>query len=363
MRKANIKKWGKLGVILAVFATLLLLPQPGQYHTTYVQGYGYGAGGDNPPPEGTSESVTGATTSDGVFTETTTLESADNELSLVIPEGTVGQTEDGDRLARISITKVIGPPAPPEDNDFLGLTYDLEPDGATFNPPITITFTYNPNWIPSGLGPENLDLRYYDEDTKTWVPLDPKDITIDPNTNTISAQISHFTHYSVMVHTAPAEFTVSDLSISPAEFEVAEKSTISVAVANIGDVSGTTRVTLKLNGVDVTSKLVTLAGHESQTVSFTTVHGEPGSYKVDIDGLSGTFTVKPATVKPVVITSTVPSVTAPAVEYPAPTAPTPPPVPAPVPAPTPWLAIIISLVASVTVAVIIVWYYGFRREY
>ena len=363
MRKANIKKWGKLGVILAVFATLLLLPQPVQYYTAYGQGYSYGDA--DPPPEGTSESVTGVTTSGGEFTETTTLKSADNDLSLVIPEGTVGQTADGDRLAKVSITKVIGPPAPPEDNDFIGLTYDLEPDGATFDPPITITFTYNPNWIPSGLGPENLDLRYYDEDTKTWIPLDPKDITIDPNTNTISAQISHFTYYSVMVHTAPAEFTVSDLAISPAEFEVAEKSTISVAVANIGDVSGTTKITLKLNGVDVTSKLVTLAGHESQTVSFATVQGKPGSYKVDIDGLSGTFTVKPATVKPVVITSTVPSVTAPAVEYPAPTAtaPTPPAMPAPVPAPTPWLAIIISLVASGVVAIIIVWYYGFRSEY
>ena len=362
MRKANIKKWVKLGVILAVFATLLLLPQPVQHYTTYVQGYG--AGGDNPPPPSSGGSVTGVTTSGGEFTETTTFTSGDGDLILVIPEGTVGETEDGDRLSRISITKVIGPPAPPEDNDFIGLTYDLEPDGATFDPPITITFTYNPNWIPSGLGPENLDLRYYDEDTKTWVPLDPQDIIIDPNTNTISALISHFTYYGVMVHTAPAEFTVSDLSISPAEFEVAEKSTISVDVANIGDVSGTTRVTLKLNGVEVTSTLVTLAGHDSQTVSFTTVQGEPGSYKVDIDGLSGTFTVKPATVKPVVITSTVPSVTAPAVEYPAPTAPAlPPAMPAPVPAPTPWLAIIISLVATGIVAIIIVWYYGFRSEY
>ena len=159
MRKAIIKKWIKLSVILAVFAILLLLPQPVQYYTAY----GYGYGGDNPPPPSSGGSVTGITTSGGEFTETTTFTSGDEDLILVIPEGTVGQTEDGDRLSRISITKVIGPPTPPEDNDFIGLTYDLEPDGATFDPPITITFTYNPNWIPSGLGPENLDLRYYDE--------------------------------------------------------------------------------------------------------------------------------------------------------------------------------------------------------
>jgi len=357
MRKANIKKWAKLAVILAVFATLLLLPKPSQQYMVYGQ-VGYG----EPPPPTTGGGVGGITTSGGVFTKETTFKSDDENLTLTIPKGTVGQTKSGDPLPEVRITRAH-PQAPPQDMSFIGLNYDLEPDGATFDPPIMVTFTYNPGWIPSGLGPESLTLGYYDQDTQQWVMLDAGDITIDPNTNTITASISHFTVFSVMALTAPAEFTISNLTISPAEFEVAEKSTISVAVANIGDVSGTTRVTLKLNGVAVSSKLVKLAGHESQTVSFTTVQGEPGSYKVDIDGLSGTFTVKPATVKPVVITSAVPSVTAPAVEYPAPTAPTPPAVPAPVPAPTPWLAIIISLVASVTVAVIIVWYYGFRSEY
>ncbi|MQY80901.1 MAG: hypothetical protein GH158_01470 [Dehalococcoidia bacterium] len=359
MRKANIKKWGKLAVMLAVFATLLLLPKPSQLQVAYGQGYGYD---DEPAPPTTGGGVGGVTTSGGVFTKETTFKSDDENLTLTIPKGTVGQTKAGDPLPEVRITGVH-PQAPPQDMSFIGLNYDLEPDGATFDPPVMVTFTYNPGWIPSGLGPESLTLGYYDQDTQQWVMLDAGDITIDPNTNTITASISHFTVFSVMALTAPAEFTISNLTISPAEFEVAEKSTISVAVANIGDVSGTTRVTLKLNGVAVSSKLVKLAGHESQTVSFTTVQGEPGSYKVDIDGLSGTFTVKPATVKPVVITSAVPSVTAPAVEYPAPTAPTPPAVPAPVPAPTPWLAIIISLVASVIVAVIIVWYYGFRSEY
>jgi hypothetical protein len=166
-----------------------------------------------------------------------------------------------------------------------------------------------------------------------------------------------------MAHTAPTDFTISNLTISPATIEVAEQATISAVVANSGDLSGNTKVTLKINGVTIGSQLITIAGHESTKVSFITVQGKPGSYKVDIDGLSETFTVKAVPVKPIVITSTVPSVTAPAVEYPAPTAPVPPAVPAPVRAPTPWLAIILSLVATVTVAVIIVWYYGFRSQY
>ncbi|MGB2876788.1 MAG: hypothetical protein WBB97_02000, partial [Dehalococcoidales bacterium] len=131
---------------------------------------------------------------------------------------------------------------------------------------------------------------------------------------------------------------------------------------NIGDVAGTTEVTLKINGAAVASKNVKVAGHESRKVSFSVVQGTPGDYKVEIDGQSGTYIVKAISVGPVVITSAVPSVTAPAVQYPAPTAPAVPAAPAPVPAPIPWPAIIISLVAAVIVATIIVWNYGFRSE-
>ena len=358
MKKADIRKWAKLAVILAVFATLLLLPKPGQLQVAYGQGYGYDGGA----PPTTGGGVGGVTTSGGEFTKETIFKSDDENLTLTIPKGTVGQTKAGDPLPEVRITRVH-PQAPPPDTSFIGLNYDLEPDGATFDPPIMVTFTYNPDWIPSGLGPESLTMGYYDEDTKMWVMLDAKNITIDPATNTITAEISHFTVFSVMAFTAPAEFTISNLTISPITIEVAEQATISAVVANSGDVSGNTKVTLKINGVTIGSKLIKIAGHESEKVSFITVQGKPGSYKVDIDGLSETFTVKAVPVKPVVITSTVPSVTAPSVEYPAPTAPAPPAVPAPVPAPTPWAAIIISLVATIIVAVIIVWYYGFRTQY
>ncbi len=358
MKKADIRKWAKLAVILAVFATLLLLPKPGQLQVAYGQGYGY----YEAPPSTTGGSTGGITTAGGVFTKETTFKSDDENLVLTIAEGTVGKTAAGDPLPEVRITEKLTPPAPPQDMGFIGLTFDLEPGGATFDPPIMVTFTYNPNWLPLGLGPENLTMGYYDQDTQQWVMLDPENVTIDPATNSVTAEISHFTYYSVMAFTAPAEFTISNLTISPATIEVAEQATISAVVANSGDVSGNTKVTLKINGVTIGSKLIKIAGHESAKVSFITVQGKPGSYKVDIDGLSGTFTVKAVPVKSVVITSTVPSVTAPAVEYPAPTAPAPPAVPAPVPAPTPWAAIIISLVASIIVAVIIVWNYGFRSQ-
>ncbi len=357
MKKANIRKWARLAVIAAIFAILLVLPQPIQQYTAYGQGYGYG---DDQPPATTGGGTSGATTSGGVFTKAVSFQSADQKLTLDIPRNTVGKTKGGDPLPEVRLTAVPIPPSPPKDKGFIGLNYDLKPNGATFDPPITITFAYNLNWIPAGLGPENLTVGYYNADTGQWVMLDAKDITIDPATNTIKAKISHFTYYSVMAYTAPAEFTVSELTVPATAIGIAEKAVFSTMVANTGDVAGTYKLTLKINGVEVASKSINVPGHGSKKVSFETVQGKAGTYKVEIDGITGTFTVQPSPVKSIVVPATVPSISAPSVEYPVPTAPAPPAMPAPVPAPTPWLAIIASLMATAIVAGVVVWYFGFR---
>lgn len=316
-----------------------------------------------PPPTPTTESVADVIDEDGVFTSLFRMESEDGNVHLFIPRGTTGLTEEGEPLSEIEITEVRPAPAPPAGTSFLGLPYDLGPSGATFDPSILLTFEYNPAWIPAGADHENLTIAYYDEDAGRWVELDAADIDVDPATNTITCSISHFTYFAVLVRVAPASFEVSGLQISPTEADVAEKVNISVTVANTGDLAGSYEVVLKINGQVVSYKKVSVAGGDSEQVTFTTVQGKAGSYSVSIDGLSGKFTIKAPPIEPVVITSTVPSVTAPAVEYPAPTAPAPPVVPAPIPAPTPWLAIILSLVVTGIVAGILVWYYGFRREY
>jgi hypothetical protein len=113
-----------------------------------------------------------------------------------------------------------------------------------------------------------------------------------------------------------AVFTASNLIISPSEVDVGEAVTISVSIINTGDAAGSYTVTLKINGVVEATKEVTLGAGTSQGVTFTTARDVAGTYTVDVDGLSGSFTVK---------------------EKPAPPPPTPlPPAPTPLPpAPTP----------------------------
>ena len=92
----------------------------------------------------------------------------------------------------------------------------------------------------------------------------------------------------------PAEFSGNDLTRSPAEVEEGEATTISVKVANIGGESGSYTVTLRIDNVVVDTKVVTVNAGSSQTVTFTTSKDVAGTYTVDVNGLSKTFTVTKA---------------------------------------------------------------------
>ncbi len=110
-----------------------------------------------------------------------------------------------------------------------------------------------------------------------------------------------------------AIFAFTRLFISPGEVNIGETVTISATVTNSGNASGSYEVTLKINGEVEATKEVTLNAGASEEVTFTTAKDVPGSYSVDVQGLSGSFTVR---------------------EKPAPPPPAPPP-PAPAPPPAP----------------------------
>ncbi len=344
-----------------------------------------GDGGGAPPgPAPGTTPVNNVVNNNGVFTAPVAASSTDGNVDLTIPQGTVGKTSDGQPLSEISITKVASPPVLPGttpvtnaqgvqvstvgNTTMVGLPYDLGPDGATFNPAITMRFTYDPAGLPAGFAETNLVIAYYNESTHSWVTL--SDFTIDPVTNTITAKIDHFTDFSVLAIPKPAAFTTSGLSVTPAEVNSGDKVTISVTVKNTGDVSGTYKVTLKVNGATVESKDVTVAGNATQAVTFTTSQAMAGTYNVTIDSLTGTFAVKAApaptpTPTPTPTPAPTPMPTPVPTPKPTPTpAPTPPTTPVPPPAPAvDWGLIAIIAAATIVVVGAVVWYLSFRRRY
>ncbi|MBA7693370.1 hypothetical protein ES703_101951 [subsurface metagenome] len=216
--------------------------------------------------------------------------------TLTIAEGTVGLTEELEPLTEITILIMDEPPPPPEDAHIIGLAYDFGPDGATFDLPITLEYTYDPADIPEGMAEEDLVIAYYDEDADEWVELSS---TVDPVTNTITSPVSHFTTFAIIAvlpplppPPAPAAFTSSSLTVSPLEVDIGETVTISILVTNTGEEEGSYTITLKIDGVVEETREITLASGASETVTLTTAKDEAGTYSVAVDGLISSFTVR-----------------------------------------------------------------------
>jgi hypothetical protein len=90
---------------------------------------------------------------------------------------------------------------------------------------------------------------------------------------------------------APAAFMVSSLIISLLEVAFEEEVSISVTVTNTGDLEGTYTVTLKINGAVEAIENVELAGGATKLVTFKVVEDTEGTYNVEVNGLTGSFSV------------------------------------------------------------------------
>jgi len=231
--------------------------------------------------------------------------SEDKIISITIPDGATALDGEGNPLTDVEFVAIESVPDPPEDASIIGLPYQLGPDGATFDPPVTLTWNYDPADIPDGVAEEDLVIAYYDEDAASWQELES---TVNPETNTITAPVGHFTTFTVIapLSTAPAAFTIGSLSISPPEVSAGEAVTISLVVTNTGEVAGSHTATLKINGVIAETVEVTIAGGASETVTFTTSQGEAGAYSIEVNGLPGSFTVKEGASPPIAAASAPP---------------------------------------------------------
>ncbi|MFC2069986.1 helix-turn-helix domain-containing protein [Chloroflexota bacterium] len=164
-----------------------------------------GGGGGTVTVSPGTVNVASVITREGIFTDDVTVESANKEVALNIDRATTGKTKTGLALHTISVKPYTDPPDPPKDSNVIGLTYDMQPDGATFDPPITITFTYDPNEVTDL---DNLKIALYDDIAGEWVVL--ANCVVDPITNTISGLASHFTAFSVLETTIIEEEVVEE---------------------------------------------------------------------------------------------------------------------------------------------------------
>jgi hypothetical protein len=129
----------------------------------------------------------------GVVTQETTLQSTDGLAAVIIPEGFVVKDSTGNPLSSITIKAI------PKDNlpalpagsavAFDGMAYELEPDGATFSPPIAISFT-----IRQARWGQDYIIKTYDPTSGTWQDVPT---TYNPGTGLVSTEMSHFCYIAL----------------------------------------------------------------------------------------------------------------------------------------------------------------------
>jgi len=150
----------------------------------------------------------------GKVIKTVTARCKAGPLTIEISKGTIASGKDGKPLSSLSVTEVTTPLPTPEGANIIGLPFDLGPDGATFDPPITFTWRYDPATLPEGVAAKNLVIAYYDATAKKWIEVAGE---VDTANNKVTANVTHFTTYAMLgaVTPAPAPEPTPTLTATP----------------------------------------------------------------------------------------------------------------------------------------------------
>jgi PKD repeat protein len=148
------------------------------------------ASAPEPPAAPEAKSVDLFINEQAAITQTTILQSPDQLATLSIGQGVVAKDSAENPLSSVTIASAsMSDSGIPESLQgstfsFAGIAYNLQPDGATFSPAVTITFT-----VPQAQWSQNFMVKEYDPIAEVWVDLPT---TYHPESGTISASVSHF---------------------------------------------------------------------------------------------------------------------------------------------------------------------------
>jgi hypothetical protein len=161
------------------------------FSTTIGGGGGYGYVGYTVSLIGLTSPITLRLNNAGILQTGAQLTALDGQVSLNIPAGAQLLNAQGQPLSLLSISVLTS--VPPSSQDAIVLVYDFGLAGATFTPPITLTFKYDLATLPPGVLEDKLYIAYWDG--SQWQKLTS---IVDTEDKTVTALVSHFTQFSVM---------------------------------------------------------------------------------------------------------------------------------------------------------------------
>ncbi len=162
-----------------------------------------------PPDAGKTAKI--YTNAKGVVTQATALQSTDGLATVNIGTGVLATDANGKPLSSITIKAIpsenLPDVSPGTSYSFAGWAYELQPDGATFSPEISISF-----FVPDVQFGQELVVKMFDHASGTWQDVPG---SINPETGIITAHISHFCCFALFAETITPETTPASTPVSP----------------------------------------------------------------------------------------------------------------------------------------------------
>ncbi|PVX26972.1 MAG: hypothetical protein CW716_04725 [Candidatus Bathyarchaeum sp.] len=137
--------------------------------------------------------------------------------------------------------------------------------------------------------PYNMTVQLPEDSTVVYLSETPTSIDMEDNILTLFPSQWEISY--VIPLTPPANFQISDLSVTPLEVKKGEEVTVSVKVTNVGGQSGSYTVSLLINQTTEETKSVTLDAGASTTTEFKITKQTSGTYNIEIEGLTDQLTV------------------------------------------------------------------------
>jgi hypothetical protein len=172
-----------------------------------VGGGGGGGGTENKPGE---LYIARYLNSAGVLGSELKLTSVNGQMILTLPKGISIGSNDGSPVTIIRIVEISSSDSfPVNAGSVLGTIYDMNPSGATFNPPVILQITYDPSSVHTWA---MLKMAYWDNGGNQWITLDGSQV--DPEKHQVTAYTGHFSPYAVIAF-EPAPTTSQPITPSP----------------------------------------------------------------------------------------------------------------------------------------------------
>jgi len=189
--------------------------------------------------------------------------------------------------------------------------FEIGPSFSTMNPPMKVTFLYDPAVLPANQdAAKDFQMIYWDG--KAWQTA--TGLSVDVPRLQINFTAGNFSIFALVrpdIPPGPQGFAVSDLHIFPQYSDPGEVVQVWATARNYGPDPGNYNLVLKLNKNLEETRSISLEVGEIAQVNFAALTKPTGNYNVEINGLTGLMVVRPEmTTRPPATSSTPSSTTA-----------------------------------------------------